>query len=393
MKLLFISNLFPDRSEPRRGLDNATVLHHLAADFEIRVLALRPSLRPGPLQKTPRDEDRPLNPAYLRIPYLPKIGSPLNHRLAAWALRGPLARLRKEFAFDVALASWIYPDCCAVSMLAQEFDFPFVAIAQGSDVHQYLRMPSRRRIITRWLPGASSVITRSAELSRLLGAAGLPAGLAQPVYNGIDFARFQPADRAAARQELKLPPNAPLLLFVGNLLPIKNPQLLVRAHAVLCTDPRFAECRLVLLGDGPLAVEIRALADAQPSGKHVILAGPQPPAVVARYMQAANALCLPSHNEGVPNVILEAFACGLPVVASRVGGIPEIHVGEFLGDLPPPNDLAAWRGALQSILEQPRDPMEIARHAQNFTWEKTAVAYRDLLLATARGQEAAPSLS
>jgi glycosyltransferase involved in cell wall biosynthesis len=246
-------------------------------------------------------------------------------------------------------------------------------------VHQYLRIPARREAICRWLPRASAIITRSAELARLLAEAGLAKEKLHPIYNGIDFQRFKCADQREARQTLNLPLDAPIILAVGNLLPIKNPLLLVEAHAELCRLPDFANTQLVFVGSGPLYSEIRARADAGGHGARVLLAGRQDADTVARYMQAASVLCLPSNNEGVPNVILEAFACGLPVVASRVGGLPEVHNHEYLGRLTPPGDASAVGEALREILSQPIDHAQIQEHARRFSWERTGAAYEALL--------------
>jgi teichuronic acid biosynthesis glycosyltransferase TuaC len=384
-RLLFISNLFPDASEPFRGLDNATVLHHLAARWEIRTLALRPALF-GAGVREPRRSDARLHPRYLRARYLPKIGSRVNHLLMARALRGPLREMMARSAFDVVLSSWIYPDSCAVARLSRELSFPFVSIAQGSDVHQYLRIPARRRVIAQSMPAASAIITRSADLARLLGEAGVPSDKLHPVYNGIDSSVFQPGDRAAARAALGLPLDRPVVLFVGNFYQIKNPMLLIEALAQVCSDPKLALTKLILIGGGPLEASMGALAARLSlSAKHVVFAGRQDAAGVARYMQAADVLALPSDNEGVPNVILEAFACGLPVVASHVGGIPEVHPGEGFGRLVEPRNLAALSAALRATLSAPPPREVIAAHGQSFTWARTVDAYDQLLRAAMDG--------
>ena len=378
-KLLFISNLFPDTQEPYRGLDNATVLHHLDGLWDIRVLAVRPTLPFCQNARTPRPADARWQPRYIAAPYLPKIGSGVNHALMAQALRESVRELRREFAFAAVLSAWLYPDSCAVARLARELDFSFVAIVQGSDVHQYLRHPVRRRIIQELLPRAAAIITRSADLAQRLADAGLNPAKLHPIYNGLDFTTFTPGDRQSARRELGLPESVPLVVFVGNFFPIKNPLLLIGAHATLCAQPGLRECRLVMVGSGPLERRARQLADQLGFGAQVLLTGPQDAASVARHLQAADVLCLPSDNEGVPNVILEAFACGCPVVASRVGGIPEVHTGEFLGRLVPPRDHAALATALGNVLRMPPPPERIVAHARQFTWERAAAAYDRLL--------------
>jgi len=369
-RLLFISNLFPDESEPYRGLDNATLLHRLKAGFDIRAIALRPSLF-GWKGRQPREVDVAFEPIYVPCRYVPKWGSRFNHKLMTADLRAPFQALRSRWPFDVILSSWLYPDSCSVAALAD--NIPFVSIAQGTDVHEYAENPVRRRAIVTELSRASAIITRSADLAHRLAQAGLPSSRLHPVYNGIDFDRFQPGDKQAARRALGLPPSAAIILFVGNFLPVKNPFLLLRAHA------RMAGAHLVMVGGGRLETKARALAAELGSANRIVFAGRRSADEVAQFMQAADTLALPSHNEGVPNVILEAFAAGLPVVASRVGGISEVHSRDFLGRLVPAGELDSLAHALRDILGTPPDQDSIRRHALQFSWENAAASYTALL--------------
>lgn len=384
MKLLFVSNLFPDTTEPYRGLDNATLLHHLADRWQIRVLAVRPVFPFFSHTWHPRLEDAKFSVESVAAPYLPKIGSRWNHRLMASALRRRVRELHEQGEFDVVLASWLFPDCCAIAILAKELDFPFIAIAQGSDVHQYLKMPVRRRIVTNLLPRAAAVVTRSGELARLLGEAGLPRERLHPIYNGVDLEQFRPGDRASARRELMLPVEAPVILFVGNFYDIKNPLVLPEALARLPAAAFKSPPILVMVGGGSLERDVRRLAERLSLKERVILAGRMDAAGVARSMQAADVLCLPSRNEGVPNVILEAFACGLPVVASRVGGIPEVHPGDGFGRLVAGADPDAFATALRETLLSPPAPEQLRQHALQFSWSRAADAYHQLLLEARR---------
>ncbi len=376
-RLLFISNLFPDASEPYRGLDNATVLRHLTERWEIATLAVRPTLPFCGKPCRPRDEDAVLAPRYVPSLYVPKLGHKLNHRLMARALRPLVAQFHG--GFQAALVSWIYPDACAVALLAREMGFPFVAIAQGSDVHQYLRIPQRREIITSLMPAASGIITRSAELARLLGDAGIPRDRLHPIYNGINLALFHPTEHLAIRRELRLPLDSRIVLFVGNLVAIKNPTLLVQAVAKLREDPAFANVLLIFVGGGELEGEITFQVSRGGMDECVMFAGRLEAPMVAKFMQAADVLCLPSDNEGVPNVILEAFATGRPVIASNVGGISEVHNAPHLGRLVPPRDLDALVGALSGVLSELPDSARIRAHAEQFTWQRAADAYHRVL--------------
>lgn len=386
MRVLFVSNLFPDSTNPGHGQVNATVLHHLARHAEIRVIAPRPVL---PFRRwrglAPRAADKAFQPLYVRTLYVPKFGGPWNHRLMARALSEPVRRVREEFSHEVVLGAWVYPDACALDLLGLELGAPLVAVAQGSDVHTFLRMPSRRRVIVPALTRAAATITRSRDLATRLHHAGVPATRLRPISNGVDTATFRPGDALAVRQELALLPDRQMILYVGNFLPVKNPLLLVNAHAQLCRRSA-APCQLVMVGDGPLEGKLRQLAGQLGFGANVRFVGRKSPAEVARFMQAADVLCVPSQLEGVPNVILEAFASGLRAVATRVGGIPEVLDQDFLGRLVPGADVDALEKALGETLREAPDREAILRHAAHFSWAKTAERYLSVL-EEARGRK------
>jgi glycosyltransferase involved in cell wall biosynthesis len=298
------------------------------------------------------------------------------------SLRHCFEQTLRDFRPDVLLSSWIYPDSCAAAHLA-DGRIPLAAIAQGSDVHQYLGMPARRRAILKYLPHAAAVITRSRELSRLLENASFPPAKLHTIYNGVALDTFQPRDRATARRESALPEESRVILFAGNFYPVKNPLLLIEAHAQLETE-NSPPTLLVMAGGGPLEGACRDLAVRLRIRDSVIFAGRKTPAGIARLMNAADLLAVPSENEGVPNVILEAFASGLPVVATHVGGIPEVFDQTFLGRTSPRGDVPAFGAALREQLSAPREVAAIRRHAERFSWEAAANAYREVLLSSLR---------
>jgi glycosyltransferase involved in cell wall biosynthesis len=375
-KLVFVSNLFPDSTEPGLGLYNARIVRQLAARGEVRVIAPRPSWRMQPPARTARTEDAAVQPSFPRAWYVPRVGSHVNHLLMAEALRTPLGALRRSFPYQAILASWIYPDACAVARIAPELGVPFVAVAQGSDVHQYLEVPARRRIILDHMARAAAIVTRSEELRRLLVGAGLDGRRIQVIYNGVDHDVFHPArgaaDRAAARAALGWDAAAEVVLYVGNLVPVKNPRLCLDAFARVASERGRA--RMVMVGDGPLEAELRGAAHAR-----VSLVGRKGEREVAALMRAADVLCVPSDNEGVPNVILEGLASGLPVVATRVGGIPEIVTSPLLGTLVPRGDVGALAAALTAALATPARSAEIAAHGARYAWPATVDAYLTVL--------------
>jgi len=144
--------------------------------------------------------------------------------------------------------------------------------------------------------------------------------------------------------------------------------------------PRLRESRLVVLGDGGGYEECRELAEEL--GIRASFMGARPHHEVATWLGACDVLALPSWNEGMPNVVLEALASGRPVVASRVGGIPEVIDSDSCGRLVPPRNPEALARALEGVLAQSHDPERISTHLDVPDWEGSARAvHRSLLLA------------
>lgn len=373
-RLLFISNLFPDEGEPYRGLDNATVLHALCdRGWEVRVMAPRPWF---PLLKPNKDfesraVDALLQPQYVPCLYLPKIGGAFNHRLLASALR---RRLPAGFTPDALLASWLFPDGWAAW---KSTNMPTVLLAQGSDVHAYLKSPPRRKAILEALNGAQACICRSRSLSTMLAAAGADAAKLVPVHNGIDIKVFCPEGKLP--DEANPPNGVPVLLFVGNLLPVKDPEFLLRAFAKLSDHVHHPAPHLVITGKGPMRSALEELAAKLGIRQRTHFLGPQTAPEVAAWMRRADLLVMSSVNEGLPNVILEAQACGLPVVATDVGGIHEVVDAGWKGRLTPRGDMRAWVEAVAEMLRGPSIRAQIAELGTRRTWASVALAYEQVI--------------
>jgi glycosyltransferase involved in cell wall biosynthesis len=135
-----------------------------------------------------------------------------------------------------------------------------------------------------------------------------------------------------------------------------------------------------MIGGGPQEAQVRAEADAHGFGGQVVFAGRKTAGQVARYMQAADLLCLTSENEGVPNVVLEAFASGRRVVSTEVGGISEVLDHDLLGQLVASAHFEELAAAMARVLAEPPQVEKILRHAGRFTWEGATEACRKILL-------------
>lgn len=224
-------------------------------------------------------------------------------------------------------------------------------------------------------------------------AAGLPSDRIRQAPNGVDAERFRPAspaERLALRTALGLPLGRPLILFVGVMSPDKQPHVLFDAWLRLQNDPALASS-LVLVGatsprqfeaDAGLAADIRRRADATDFGDRVIFVPPTNQ--IHDHFRAADVYAMPSIREGLPIALLEAMACGLACVASRLPGATDVMIEDGVnGRLVPPRDAAGFAAALGAAIANPAEAARMgaaARRAveERYTMERVA----DIWMAT-----------
>ncbi|MDZ3823462.1 MAG: glycosyltransferase family 4 protein [Pseudoxanthomonas sp.] len=376
MRILVLSNLFPSAWDPLRASFNRQQFDRLGARHEVEVLVpvdFRQHRRPP--------AGAPPALAHARAGtftfwYPPRIGRSLHALAWCASLWSQRRRWLRQGGFDLLLASWAFPDAVGTAWLARRLGLPYAVKVHGSDLNVLAGYRLRRWQIARSLRGAGAVLAVSRALAgRAVELGAAPAGV-HVLYNGVDGALFRPGDRAAARRALGLPVEGRLLLFVGNLKPEKG---CIDALAALPTvRDRHPGTRIAFVGEGPARARLQASAAGSGLADAVLLAGARGHAELPAWMQAADLLVLPSHNEGVPNVVLEAMSCGLPVVATAVGGIPEV-LPPLAGLLVPPRDPAALAATLDQALARPWNGAAIRGHAAGFDWDDN-IARLDAIL-------------
>jgi glycosyltransferase involved in cell wall biosynthesis len=185
-------------------------------------------------------------------------------------------------------------------------------------------------------------------------------------HNGVEGDRFFPREQAEARRKLDLPTGRRIICFVGRLSREKAVDTLIEAMARFQADPEPP--LLVIVGNGPAEGALRARAHALGLEPLVRFVGERHHSEVPDWISACDVFCLPSLREGCPNVVLEALASGRPVVASNVGGIPEL-VSEAEGRLVPPQDPQALAQALRVVLERSWDPQALRASVRFLSWD------------------------
>jgi teichuronic acid biosynthesis glycosyltransferase TuaC len=395
MRVLIVTKIFPSSVEPLSSPFNRKQFAALAKLCDVEVFATIPwfpgasAFRrwspAGKLSKVPRaeliDGVRVLHP---RVAFVPKVGHAVAGPLYAASLASVALGYRDRV--DVVLGAWAYPDGFAAVALAELLGVPAVIKLHGSDMNVVARWPGPRRLLEWALPRAERIVAVSQPLADAAAELGVERSRIDLVPNGVDRESFRPRDRGAARAELGLDASRPLVLYVGHVTEQKGAFDLVRAFAAGSERLRYAQ--LVVVGDGASLSECRALADEL--GVTASFVGAQPHDRIPTWLAACDLLALPSWNEGMPNVVLEALASGRRVVATRVGGIPDVVVGE-LGELVAPRDIAGLADALTRVLETPYEPAEIAAALTRPDWPgSAALLYESLLHALAsRASEAA----
>lgn len=369
MRLLIVTSQFPIAGEPNRGRPVYQTVRELAKLATVHVVspvASYPSwARPRSYLFRAADESQPVpgcSVDYVDYPALPVLSRPFNGQLCARALDKPL----RTFAPDVVLSYWLYPDAYGAMLAARKAGVPLVAGARGSDLR--VRDAISRRLTRPVVQSAQRLLVVSEDLGRVATQEyGARADRIRVIPNGCDASLFHPGDRRAARDAFGLAHDAEVILYVGRLVAEKGLlELLDACRTLSATRP---DLRLVLVGEGPLQGELSARIAADAS-LQVRLAGAQPPVEVARWMAASNLVTLPSYSEGHPNVLVEALACGRPVVATAVGGIPEV-VDASSGVLVPVRDVPALASGLAQVLERDWDEAALARKFSR-DWRKVA---------------------
>ena len=382
LKILVLSSLYPNEVQPRHGIFIEHRVAHLAlAGDEIRVVAPVPWFpsrhakfgqyaRLARIRATAVRRGIPIS--HPRYPVIPKIGMTGAPVLMAAALYPRLVALRREFDFDVIDSYYLYPDGVAAALLARWLDRPFTMTALGSDVTQIPDAMLARRMILAAIRRAAAVTTVAGALRDRLVALGAPADRLSVVLHGVDLDLFRPpSDRAALRAKLGM--IAPTVMCVGYLVDNKGIDLAIRAIAGL------PGVRLLIAGTGPCAPALKALAESLGAVDRIDFLGHVNQGALPDLYGAVDVVANCSEREGISNVLLEALACGTPLVATPVWGSPEVVSAPEAGILTQGRTDTAIADAIAQLIAHPPDRGKTRTYAETFNWHETGRLHHALL--------------
>ncbi len=378
MKVLTFSTLFPNHLQPDYAvfIKNRMTAVQKYNDVELKVVAPVPFF--PPLRVNPRwyrfsqikrfevlDGIEIYHPRY---PVTPKIGMSLYGLNMFLGSLQTVKAIHRTFPFDLIDAHYIYPDGFAAILLGEFFRKPVILSARGSDINIYPEFKIIRNIMKYSLQRSSAIISVSSSLRDIMvNKLESSVGKIFVIPNGIEPNIFYYADKTDAKKKLGLSDRKKMVVSVGSLLELKGHHILADAISLLKKEDKL-DFHTCIIGEGDyrevLETKIRHLG----LEGDITLMGQIPNARLADWYNAADIFFLGSSREGWPNVVSEALACGTPVVATNVNGIPEIIISEDYGLLVERNTEDFARG-IREALPRKWDYENICRYGQGRTWK------------------------
>ncbi len=388
--MLFLSHLYPNATTPHEAAFNRQLAMALARRVPLTVMA--PILCPPWWLLTARRHITALEMRdgltvhHPRVCYTPGLLLSRHAAMMRWALRRPLRRVLDALKPESVLLGFLYPDVVAVAPLLREWRIPYAIRLNGSDFYARINHPRLGPGVRRELELATAIVCPGERLAVAVRTAlGCLPEKIRAFRNGVDRSRFYPVAKP-----IKMPPGrseggnqGDSVLFVGHLKRGKGVDRLIRAWAEMRVSTevggRKAEIgRLLIVGAGGERGRLARLARTLKVADSIEFAGILPHAAVAAVMRQARCVCLPSHSEGMPNVVLEALACGVPVVATDVGEIPELvrdGVNGMVvetGGRAEEQVIADLAKALRRVMGRTWDPERIAATVADCDWDRAA---------------------
>jgi teichuronic acid biosynthesis glycosyltransferase TuaC len=398
LNVLVITNLFPNSKEPNRGIFIKQSTIELARLCDVRVIAPVPwfPLKGAVFAKWSLSAEIPhgeeidgIKTYHPRWVVIPKILRSLYGFLFFFSIVPLIRRVRATFDFDVILAPWVYPDGFASVLAAKVTKRPVVLQALGCDVNLYAKYFLRRHAIQWALRNADKTIAVSRPLKENVERLGVPETSVVYIPNGVDTTVFKPMNQLDCRKKLHLDARKKIILFVGSLEEVKGVRYLMDAMKDLAGTPGM-DVHLLMIGAGNLRTELEKSINELSLQDKITLVGEIPHQDLPTWINASDLFCLPSIREGMPNVVLEALACRKPVIATRVGALPDMITSEDFGVLVEPRSPGALKDAFIKMLQKNDRVLAREKKTPVITWQEQAGMLHAQLAEAARAWESQP---
>lgn len=376
IRTLLFSTLYPNSVRPSHGIFVETRLRHLLASGEVETRVVAPvpwfPFRHAMFGEYARHAAVPAyeerngiwvdHPRYLLLPKIGMNTAPAS--LARVGLRAVCKLITDGYDFDLIDAHYFYPDGVAAVMIGNALGKPVVITARGTDINLIPQYPRPRQMILDAARDCAAMITVCAALKdAIVGLGGTP-GKVTVLRNGVDLELFRPEDRQDARKAFGMNTRF-AIASVGHLIERKGHHLVIEALR------QIPEAELYIAGAGEEDSRLRLLATRLGLSARVHFLGAMPQAKLRMLYNAVDCLVLASSREGWANVLLEAMACGTPVVASNVWGTPEVVAAPEAGVLMGSRTARGCVDGVAALRSQYPEHGATRRYAEGFSWKDT----------------------
>jgi teichuronic acid biosynthesis glycosyltransferase TuaC len=381
LKVVVLTSLFPSEEYPGAGTFIKERMFRLAKFVPIIVVAPQfwspvdwlirkkwPNFRKLSRTYEVVDDIEIYRPKVLSIPMVFKSLDGIFFALCCFPT---LKKIKKRFAPTLLDAHFAYPDGYAASLLAQWLDLKLSITLRGSKDTRLLGTPIEKQV-KRALLSADLVISVSNQLNASVAQiCGVSEEKTMVIGNGVDLTKFHRTSGDEIRQQLKIPKNSKVLIAVGNLIPLKGFDRLINLMPVL--RQQAGDVHLIIVGGAPAGdptvQSLTKLISTLGLTTNVHMIGKVLQSELHRYYSAANVFVSATEFEGWSNVLLEAMACGLPIVTTRVGGNPQVVATPEVGTL-----VEYWNAqeaieAIADALERSWDYSAIRAYAESNSWD------------------------
>lgn len=374
MKFVLLSTLYPNQKQTTRALYNQRLFEAIRdSGHDIEIIAPIPYF-PGKKHLPPKTDI--LNDVRLQHPrffYTP--GILIHHhwrfyqRAVSHTLHELIARSDPK-SLHIALG-FTYPDAVAMAPICQQYNLDYSVFVLGSDFRVRMKQNKFKQRVINCLNEAPKIFCPGKALKEDMSKAGIENTKIKAFNNGVNQSIFY-------SDHLETPVSPPSILFVGNLVSVKAPERLITAFSLLIQSTKRTDIHLDMVGDGAERGKLEHLIRELSIEDRVTLHGRLAPEQIAEMMRNAACLCLSSRSEGMPNVIVEALACGCPVIATNVGEVSYLLKEGINGSIV--NIEQASETQITTSLAEKMDiclshiwnRQEIAKKMSSYTWQNAA---------------------
>lgn len=395
MKILWLTSQFPSDQKSIKGIYLYRTVRYLSKYYDIETWCFYPSVPPifsmlkNPAKcfdiykywksnipnsdvSLPGIDSKKLS--FITYPRLPR--TIIQIWEAYFILRSAKQNIKNLNKDYIIHSNWIFPSGHLAYILSKKMKIPYSVSLLGTDVHNLKYGTFYWRTAKRILENANYVSSVSEELLNRCRNEKIyiPEEKSILIDNVYDTERFKISNKSDLRKRHNLNDNLKIIFYAGGLVEIKNVDVLLNAFSQV-NDPKV---KLIIAGKGAEESNLKKLANTTVNSHNIMFVGNLQDEVLVEYFNMADIFTLPSKNEGTPNVIVEALLCGIPVVASNVGGIPKLIDNGKNGILVEPNSIDSLANGLIEALNTSWDRTALRNSVTRFFPENALKSYSKL---------------